>query len=90
MIPIQLKKDMSVEPGHQVLVLPYTEEGCALALLLTGLQYRDLVKFASGITLIIPHTDVVDANIVQMIDQLADVRFSAPDLVQLTLEEVQS
>lgn len=87
MIQIDLRPDMTVQPGHQHLVLPYTEEGCALALLLTGSSYRDLVKFRSGVTLSIPHTAVVDANIVQLIDELAHVRFSAPELLQLTLEE---
>jgi hypothetical protein len=84
---IHLETDMHVEPGHQRLVLPYTDEGCALALLLTGEHYRDLVKFRSGSSLSIPHTEIVDTNIVQIIDALAHVRFSAPELLQLTLEE---
>lgn len=82
MITIGLLPDESVEPGHQVLVLPKDTEGIALATLLTG-----GVAIQSETEIFVAHTAEVDARIVDLINALAHVRFSAPQLVQMTLEE---
>jgi len=83
---IKLEPDMSVEPGHQVLVLPATCEGNRLACLLAVVD--DAWIFTEDATeLRIPHTAEVDDRIVELIDQLSHVRFSAPGLIQLTMEE---
>ena len=88
MIEIQLEPDMSIEPGHQVLVLPYSEEGRALARLLAG---EDVIwRYYTGTDIRIPHNATVDARMVALIDLLAHMRYRAPDLVQLTLEEAGS
>lgn len=84
MIRILLEPELSIEPGHQWLVLSDTDEGRALAILLTG--RLPLVK--RGKDLLIPHDDQVDARIVAWIDQLANARYMAPGLVQLTMAEV--
>lgn len=89
---ITLEPDMSIDPGHQWLVMPTTDEGAAIAKLLTGSDHLWDYCFVDqtyelGLCFRIPHTNDVDKNIVQLIDQLAHVRFSAPGLVQLTLQE---
>ena len=82
MIAIRLLPDESVQPGHQVLVLPKDTEGIALAKLLTnGLAIQ------SESEIFVPHTAEVDERIVDLINALAHVRFSAPQVVQMTLEE---
>lgn len=86
--------DMSIEPGHQVLILPTTDEGAAIAKLLTKSEHLWDYCFVNeayelGLCFRIPHTTDVDQNIVKLIDQLAHVRFSAPGLVQMTLQETQ-
>lgn len=83
MIEIALEPNMNIEPGHQWLVIPDTRDGRALALLLGGLP---LVK--RGGSLLVPHSAPVDERILNLIDQLAHVRYQAPDLIQLTLQEV--
>lgn len=85
-----LEPDMSIEPGHQWIILPTTAEGNALAKLLTGKE--ELISFLDvyskgGMTLKIRHDYDVDKNIVKLIDELAHVRFSAPGLIQMTLTE---
>lgn len=85
MIQIQRKPDLSIEPGHQVLVLPYSEEGCAMARLLTG--EHSLSRYLRGEDIQIPHDSMVDARIVDLINTLADIRYQAPQLLQLTMVE---
>lgn len=80
---ITLEPDMSIEPGHQWLVVKDAEAGHALIALLWG--RLPLVK--RGQDLIFPHDERVDQNLVALINELAQVRFSAPDLVQLMLTE---
>ena len=87
MINIWLEPDLSVEPGHQVLVLPKTDEGAALTLLLTGV---DALWFSDGQVFRIPHDAVVDVNLVKLIDALAHVRYQSPSVVQLTLQETNA
>lgn len=77
--------DMNVEPGHQFIVLPDTEEGAALLTLLGG----DHPTIKRGNEILLAHDYHVDRMIVQLIDELAHVRFSAPGLVQMTLQETQ-
>jgi hypothetical protein len=82
---IQLESNPSIEPGHQWLKIAPTQAGKALVRLLTGQDdiyeffVPDLNVYA------VPHDHVVDQNMVSVINELAHVRFSAPDLVQLTL-----
>lgn len=79
---IKTAPDASIEPGHQWLVLPNTPDGTALAWLL--MDHPDNVDHQEdGIR--IAHTAGVDQILVELIDQLAHVRFSAPGLVQLAL-----
>jgi len=83
---ITLEPDMSIEPGHQWIVLPDTDEGHALRTLLFG-NGGAVIK--RGKYFMIAHDEHVDAQIVKLIDELAHVRFLAPNLIQLTMEEVQ-
>lgn len=87
---ITLEPDPAIEPGHQWLILPTTSDGNALAKLLSGKS--DVYEFAAldgetALVLRIPHSVEVDRNILHLINLLAHVRFSAPDLVQLSLIE---
>lgn len=83
MIQIILEPDPNIEPGHQWLVLPNNTEGLSLAhLLIDG-----SVDLEWDSTIRVPHTADVDARIVALINELAHARFSAPALVQLTMEE---
>lgn len=91
---ITLEPDPAIEPGHQWLILPTTSDGNALARLLSGKS--DVYEFAAldgenvgetALVLRIPHSVEVDRNILLLINLLAHVRFSAPDLVQLSLIE---
>lgn len=80
---ITLEPDPDIEPGHQWLVVKDTEAGRALITLLCDRQ--PLIK--RGQDLLLPHDQRVDQNLVALINKLAHVRFSAPDLVQLMLVE---
>jgi hypothetical protein len=82
-VRIILEPELSIVPGHQWLVLSNTDEGRALAALLTG--GLPLVK--RGQQLLIAHDAKVDQRIVDLIDQLANARYMAPGLVQMTLTE---
>jgi len=81
---VTLEPDMSVEPGHQWIVLPDNEEGWALLTLL-GCYNQPTIK--RGNEILVAHDQQVDRTIVQLIDQLANVRFSAPELIQLSMIE---
>jgi hypothetical protein len=84
MITIATKPDMSIEPGHQWLMIWNNLEGYALAYAIAGqAQIRKEGQF-----LLVAHTQAVDETIMDLINQLAHVRFSAPNLVQITLLEV--
>ncbi len=84
---ITFQPDMSIEPGHQWIVLPADPTGYALAdLLLNGSLSR---MRTNGTSLMIAHDHEVDARIVALIDELAHMRFLAPNLIQLTMEEAQ-
>lgn len=85
MIQITLEDELSVEPGHRQIVIPDTDEGRALVQLLTGTQ--PLIQ--RGSDLLVPHDANVDERMMQLIDQLAHVRYQAPDLIQLTLKEAE-
>lgn len=86
---IVLQADMSIEPGHQWIELPVTTQGLALGKLLTGVEdmFTYFESNEQGLFIKIAHTAEVDARIVELVDQLAHVRFSAPGLVQMVLEE---
>lgn len=96
---ITTEPDMSIEPGHQIIVLPANTEGIALAKLLTsqdnlleylvGVDGGEVLEIGYQDMLHIPHNYIVDQNIVKLIDELAHMRFSAPGLVQMTLQETQ-
>lgn len=83
MIHITLEAELGIEPGHQWIVVPDTDEGRALVQLLTGGQ--PLIQ--RGSQFLVPHSADVDERIVHWIDQLAHVRYQAPDLIQMTLKE---
>ncbi len=85
MIRIALEPEMGIEPGHQWIVVPDTDEGRTLAQLLTGAA--PLIQ--RGGDLLIPHNTKVDERIVNLIDQLAHARYQAPDLIQMTLRETK-
>jgi hypothetical protein len=67
-------------------VIPDTEEGWAL-LALFGCENQPTIK--RGNEILVEHDQQVDQAIVKLIDELAHVRFSAPGLVQMTLEETR-
>ena len=81
---ITTEPDMNIEPGHQWIVLPDTEEGWSL-LTLFGCENQPTIK--RGNEILVAHDQQVDQAIVQLIDELAHVRFSAPGLVQMTMTE---
>jgi len=83
MINITLEPDMAIEPGHQWIVVPNDPDGWALLKLLCG--NRRIA--GAGDYIRVPHDAKVDAAIVLLIDVLAHVRFQAPDLIQMTMEE---
>lgn len=87
---ITLEPDMSIEPGHQWLVLENGVQdgidGFFLAALLNDIAPEDWQFVDNKIR--IAHTAEVDRRIVLLIDQLAHVRFSAPGLVQLSMGEL--
>ncbi len=83
MINITLEPEMGIEPGHQWIVVPDTDEGRALVQILT--DATPLIQ--RGGDLLIPHNAKVDERIVNLIDQLAHARYQAPDLIQMTLQE---
>lgn len=84
---ITTEPDMSIEPGHQWLVVDVSAEGYCLAGLLLN---NEMEKARSdGEQIMIAHTYDVDRRIVALIDELAHVRFSAPNLLQLSMEEVK-
>ena len=86
---IILEPDPDVEPGHQWIQVPITPDGYALCRLLTGRDpgiFTFLLKDGSRVYRL-PHDAIVDARILDLINPLSHVRFSAPDLVQLTLTE---
>lgn len=84
-IPIHLETELNIDPGHQWIVVPDTDAGRALFHLLTGGQ--PLIH--RGTDLVFPHDANVDQRMVQLIDQLAHVRYQAPELIQLTLKEME-
>lgn len=86
MIRIDLQPDPNIEPGHQWLVIPNSPEGLALATLL--MPRGDAPRVFKGENIYIPHGQSVDQNIVELIDQLAHVRYQAPGLIQMTLQEI--
>ena len=81
---ITTEPDMNIEPGHQWLVIPDTEDGWAL---MTLLDVGNQPTIKRGNEIMLAHDYHVDQKIVQLIDELAHVRFSAPGLVQMTLTE---
>ncbi len=83
MIHITFEAELGIEPGHQWIVVPDTDEGRALVQLLTGGQ--PLIQ--RGSQFLVPHNADVDEQIVHLIDQLANARYQAPDLIQMTLKE---
>jgi hypothetical protein len=87
MIDITLKPEMSIEPGHQFLVVPNNPEGLALVGLL--MPRGDAPQVHAGEFIYIPHNDSVDRHILNLIDQLAHARYQAPGLIQMTLQEIQ-
>ena len=82
MITIVTKPDMSIDPGHQWLIVPNTVYGRALELILTGDEWEE---HPDDDKLYIAHTADVDTAIGELINTLAHVRFSAPGLVQFRL-----
>ena len=82
---ITLEPDMSIEPGHQWMVVDNSVEGYCLATILLDNEME--AAKSDGDRIFIAHTYDVDRRIVALIDELAHVRFSAPGLVQMTLVE---
>lgn len=90
MIQIILEPDMNIEPGRQWIVLRCETLGSdmvdavALAhILMPGVDASDWIGDITSIR--IPHTAQVDEAIVELINQLADIRFKSPNIVQLGL-----
>ncbi len=80
---ITLEPDMSIEPGHQWLVLDDSLLGRGLAVLLAG----GAVFVRRGDQLLIPHDAETDKRIVALINELAHARYESPTIVQLTMKE---
>ena len=81
--------DPDVEPGHQViLITPADFDGIGLLRALTGAtQDRvTLIPFSEGPAWKATHDDVADQRLVQFVDLCADLRFTAPEMLQLRLK----
>ena len=78
-----------IEPGHQIIYIgPVDIEAQSLLCALTGitpmLQVR--IRDIFGITWVVaPHNAIADERITQLVDICADLRFTAPDMLQLSL-----
>jgi hypothetical protein len=85
--------DESVEPGHQrIAVTPADLEGSALLFALTGnnASFRGVPRLAElpngDLAWDAPHDDRADERLVRFVDVCADLRFTAPDMIQLEIE----
>lgn len=86
---IELIPDAKVEPGHQVLAIDFERGFYLAALLVEPLPPESWSYSEDGnrMIVLVPHTDAVDQKIMDLINELAHVRYSAPNLVQMTLSE---
>ena len=87
--------DPTVEPGHQqIAVIPGDIEGASILFALTGNRgviwgHVGLSRLPNGKTgLCAPHDDEADRRLVQLVDLCADLRFTAPEMLQLRIEGV--
>jgi len=80
-----------IQPGHQaILVTPADFDGMSLLRALTGAtpEHVTLVNFPEGQAWKAPHDEVADQRLIQLVDLCADLRFSAPEMLQLRIEGV--
>lgn len=78
-----------IEPGHQIIYIgPVDIEAQSLLCALTGITPMLQTRFrdAGGTTWVMaPHNQAADERIMQLVDICADLRFGAPDMLQLSL-----
>jgi hypothetical protein len=90
---ITLLRDVTVEPGHQVLAIDTDTvegvDGFYLASMLLSPVPPEEWSYDEQHRVLVPHTADVDRRIVDLINELAHVRYSAPEMVQLTLKEAE-
>ena len=91
------RTDESVEPGHQQIgVTPDDVEGVSLLFALTGnigalYGWIQPVRLPDGRTVTFsPHDEAADLRLVQLVDLCADLRFTAPEMIQLRIEAVEN
>jgi hypothetical protein len=88
---IKTQTDMSIEPGHQlILVSPADPEAKAILFTLTGVAPYEkdcqiTLDGAGNSWISAPHHDLADARLVALLDICADLRFTAPHMMQLRL-----
>lgn len=80
---------MTVEPGHQIIMVgPADAESAAIVFVLTGYprleqQYK---KDSDQSWFCAPHDSRADERLMQLVDICADLRFTAPEMMQLRLD----
>ena len=86
---IKTKVDMNVDPGHQIIMVgPADNESAAILFALTGVPRlaQDAIIDGDGQSwLCAPHDARADARLVALVDLCADLRFTAPHMMQLRL-----
>ena len=83
--------DPDTEPGHQtILITPADFDGIGLLRALTGStqERMRLIPFSEGPAWMAPHDEIADQRLVQLVDICADLRFTAPEMLQLKIEGI--
>jgi hypothetical protein len=87
---IKTQTDVTVEPGHQLICVgPAGLDSAAILFVLTGVwkTMRDIKTDDSGQSWICaPHDSRADERLMQLVDICADLRFTAPYMLQLGLK----
>lgn len=80
---ILAQEDITVEPGHQRLLISNTPIGRALAMVLASAWHPEPVEDGY---LGIAHDYLVNERLVLLINLAATIRMTAPDMMQLEME----
>jgi hypothetical protein len=79
-LKITTEADPTIEPGHQWIILSNTPKGRGMAAVLSG-----RLPQTDG-DLRLAHDQAADEMLILLVDLAADLRITAPHLVQLTLK----
>jgi hypothetical protein len=81
-LKITTQPDSSIEPGHQWIIISDTPKGRGMASVLSG---RLLTAPTVGTDLRLAHDFEVDEMLKLLFDLVAEIRVTAPSLIQLPL-----